>query len=95
MLAALAGVLIPSEYERLSLALFAFAVGLGLLVAALMVADGLRRRRSRRLAALAPARQALDRLEYLPSITTGAWRIQWRGARVRVMPERPARPPSH
>jgi len=89
VLAALAGVLLPIQDERLSFALFAFAVGLGLLVAALMIADGVRRRRSRRHTPLAPAQAVLDRLEYLPSITTGTWRIQWHGARTRVMAERP------
>ncbi len=91
ILAALAGVLLPSDRERVSLGLFASAVTLGLLVAVILVADGLRRRRARRLAATASA-SALRRLEHLPSVTTGTRRIAWRGSRALVGPLPAARP---
>ncbi len=84
ILAATAGVLLPSEDMRLSLALFALAMGLGLLIGGLLVADGLRRRRARQRAALTDAQSGLERLEYLPSVTTATLRLQWRGARVQV-----------
>ena len=89
ILAAIAGVELPSDHMVLSLALFAFAVGLGLLVAITLVADGMRRRRARRRQAAA-APSPLLRLEYLPSVTTGTRRIRWRGATSRLTTRRPA-----
>ncbi len=90
ILAALAGVLLPSDRVRVSLALFAFAAGLGLLVAIVLVADGVRHRHARRRAAAAAPQSPLSRLEYLPSVTTGTRRISWHGARYGVM----RRPPT-
>ncbi len=84
VLAAVAGAVLPSDREQLSLALFAFAVALGLTVAILLVADGLRRRRSRRRTGAA-ARSPLARLEYLPAVTTRTRLIRWRGARSQVI----------
>jgi peptidoglycan/LPS O-acetylase OafA/YrhL len=78
--AALAGVLQPSDRLRLSVALFAFAVALALLVAIVLVADGLRHRRSRRRATATAAGSPLDRLEYLPSVTTPSRRLVWHGS---------------
>jgi hypothetical protein len=89
ILAAIAGVELPSDHMVLSLALFAFAVGLGLLVAITLVADGLRRRRARHQRAAAAAPSPLHRLEYLPAVTTGTRRIRWRGATSRLTPRRP------
>ncbi|HSP65293.1 MAG TPA: hypothetical protein VLO10_03800, partial [Candidatus Deferrimicrobium sp.] len=79
ILAAVGGVLIPSDDMRLSLALFAFAVALALVVGLLLVADGLRNRTARHHAE-ATAASPLGRLEYLPSVTTGTRRVHWRGA---------------
>jgi hypothetical protein len=84
VLAAVAGVLLPGDDVRVSLALFAFAVALGLVVSILLVADGVRHRRRRRGAAHA-AQSPLRRLEYLPPVTTATRRIRWRGARPQVM----------
>jgi hypothetical protein len=88
IVAAVAGVLLPSEHMRISLALFAFAVALGLLVAILLVDDGLRHRRSRHRAAAETTRSPLRRLEYLPSVTTRTRRIRWRGGRSQVTARR-------
>jgi hypothetical protein len=88
ILAAVAGVLLPSDHMRISLALFAFAVGLGLLVAVVLVADGLRHRSARRRATADAVRSPLGRLEYLPSVATRTRRIRWRGARSQVTARR-------
>ena len=88
ILAAVAGVLLPSDLVRVSLALFAFAVGLGLLVAIILVADGLRHRGARRRAAAETAHSPLGRLEYVPAVTTRTRRIRWRGARSQVTARR-------
>ncbi len=92
ILAAIAGVLVPSDDLRLPVALFAFAVALAMLVALVLVADGLHRRRARRLAGSDGLRSPLGRLEYLPSVTTGTPRLHWRGSRYRVTSGREARP---
>ncbi len=84
VLAALAGVLLPLDRERLSLALFAFAVGLALLVALFLVADGVRHRAASRRD-IAARLTALRRLEHLPSVTTATRRLRWRGTRCRVV----------
>lgn len=84
VLAAIAGAVLPSDREQLSLGLFAFAVALGLTVAILLVADGLRRRRSHRRGQAA-AQSPLARLEYLPAVTTRTRLIRWRGARSQVI----------
>ncbi len=84
MLAAVAGVILPSQQQRLSLALFAAAVGLSLVTALALIADGLHQRRLRRKAIAKEAHQSLARLEYLPSVTTRTRRLRWRGGRSRV-----------
>ncbi|MDQ6857200.1 MAG: hypothetical protein M3Z57_09020, partial [Candidatus Dormibacteraeota bacterium] len=86
ILAAITGVALPGADTRLSLALFAFAVGLGLVVAIVLIADGIRQRSARRSHAAEQALCALSRLEYLPSVTTGTRRIRWRGGRHVVLP---------
>jgi hypothetical protein len=83
VLAAIAAALLPSDLQRLSLGLFAFAVAASIGAALLLVADG-RRRRSRRRAAAAAARSTLSRLEYLPTVTTGTRKLLWRGGRYLV-----------
>ncbi len=85
ILAATAGVLLPGDEVRVSLALFAFAVGLALIVASVLVADGVRRRRARTRAAAEAAVATLGRLEYLPSVTTGTRRTSWRGSPYRTI----------
>ena len=84
---AITGLLLPSTQESVSLGLFAFAVAVGLLVAIVLVADGLRQR-ARRRAGVAGVRSPLARLEYLPAVTTASKLIRWRGARSRVMRRR-------
>jgi hypothetical protein len=88
ILAAAAGVLLPSDHMRVSLALFAFAVALGLLVAIVLVADGLRHRSARRRAAVETVHSPLGRLDYLPSVTTRTRLIRWRGARYQLTARR-------
>ena len=83
IVSAITGLLLPSPQERVSFGLFAFAVAVGLLVAILLVADGLRQR-ARRRAAGAGAGSPLGRLEYLPSVTTRTKLIRWRGGRSQV-----------
>ncbi len=80
---AITGLLLPSPQERVSLGLFAFAVAVGLLVATVLIADGLRHR-ARRRAGVAGAQSALGRLEYLPAVTTRTKLIRWRGGRSQV-----------
>ena len=83
VLAAIAAALLPSDLQRLSLGLFALAVAASVGGATLLVADGIRRRSARRVAAAA-AGSSLSRLEYLPAVTTGARKLQWRGGRYLV-----------
>ena len=84
ILAAVAGALLPPEDLRAALALFAFAVALGLFVAVVLVADGLRQRRTRRRGIV--ARSVLARLDYIPPVTTATRRIHWRGTPYRMRP---------
>jgi hypothetical protein len=95
ILAAITGVLLPGDDMRLSLALFAFAMGLAMLVATVLVSDGLRHRSARRRAAAAMAQSALGRLEYLSSVTTRTRRIQWRGSQDRLSRRPPNARPAH
>jgi hypothetical protein len=81
--AAIAAALLPSDLQRLSLGLFAFAVTASVGAAILLVADRIRRRSARRVAAAA-AGSPLSRLEYLPAVTTGARKLQWQGGRYLV-----------
>jgi hypothetical protein len=83
VLAAAAAAVLPSDLQRASLGLFAFAVATSLGVAILLVANGPRRRAARR-GAVAAAESPLRRLEYLPAVTTGTRRIHWRGGRYLV-----------
>ncbi|MBJ7593869.1 MAG: hypothetical protein JF886_03245 [Candidatus Dormibacteraeota bacterium] len=80
---AITGLLLPSPQERVSLGLFAFAVAVGLSVAIVLIADGLRHR-ARHGAGVAGAQSPLGRLEYLPAVTTRTKLIRWRGGRSRV-----------
>jgi hypothetical protein len=79
VLAAIVGVVLPSNQHRLALALFVFAVVAGVGVAILLLLDGLGRRPGRR--GSASDGSPLDRLEYLPAVTTRARRLHWRGGR--------------
>jgi hypothetical protein len=80
VLAAIAGVVLPGNQHRLALALFVFAVVAGVGVAVLLLLDGLRQRPSRRRGSTSGG-SPLDRLEYLPVVTTRTRRLHWRGGR--------------
>jgi hypothetical protein len=83
VLAAAAAAVLPSNLQRASLGLFAFAAATSGGVAVLLLVDGARRRAARR-AAVRAAESPLRRLEYLPAVTTGTRRIHWRGGRYLV-----------
>jgi hypothetical protein len=80
VLAAIMGVVLPSNLHPLALALFVFAVVASVGVAILLLLDGLRQRPRRRRGS-ASGGSPLDRLEYLPAVTTRTRRLQWRGGR--------------
>ncbi|HWF57834.1 MAG TPA: hypothetical protein VG520_05740 [Candidatus Dormibacteraeota bacterium] len=80
VLAAAVAAVLPSELQRASLGLFAFAAAASLGVAVLLLVDGAKRRAAHR-ADLAAAESPLRRLEHLPSVTTGTRLIRWRGGR--------------
>jgi hypothetical protein len=80
VLAAIVGVVLPGNQHRLALALFVFAVVAGVGVAVLLLLDGLRQRPSRRRRSTSGG-SPLDRLEYLPAVTTRTRRLHWRGGR--------------
>lgn len=80
VLAAIVGVVLPSNQHRLALALFMVAVVAGAGVAILLLLDGLRRRPRRRRGS-SSAGSPLDRLEYLPTVTTRTRRLFWQGGR--------------
>jgi hypothetical protein len=80
VLAAIVGVVLPSNQHPLALALFAFAVVAGVGVAVLLLLDGLRQRPSRRRGSMSRG-SPLDRLEYLPAVTTRTRRLHWGGGR--------------
>jgi membrane protein implicated in regulation of membrane protease activity len=82
---ALAGVMVSGSRQRISLALLGFAAALVLLGAVVMVL-GRRRREARSRRALEAAQAALARLEYIPPVTSGTRRIRWRGSRSRMKP---------
>jgi hypothetical protein len=89
VLAAIVGVVLPRNQHRLALALFVFAVVASVGVAVLLLLDGIRRRpRSRR--ARASGESPLDRLEYLPAVTTRTRRLHWRGGHHVMTDARPA-----
>jgi hypothetical protein len=76
---AVGGVITGQTGTRLSLGLYAAAVALGVVVAALLLLSVVRRRRARARTPAAPAVSALSRLDYLPSVTSRAPRLRWRG----------------
>jgi hypothetical protein len=80
VLAAIVGVVLPPNQHPVALALFVFAVVASVGVAALLLLDGLRPRLRRRRGA-ASGGSPLDRLEYLPAVTTRTRRLHWRGGR--------------
>ena len=84
VLAAIAAAVLPSDLQRESLGLFAFAVAPSAGVVILLLAAGLRQRSARRRAAAAAPESPLSRLEYLPAVTTGTRRLRWRGGRYLV-----------
>jgi hypothetical protein len=90
VLAAIVGVVLPRTQHRLALGLFVFAVVASVGVAILLLLDGVRRR-PRRPRAPAPGESPLDRLEYLPAVTTRTRRLQWRGGR-HLVGDRPPTP---
>jgi hypothetical protein len=90
VLAAIVGVVLPGNQHRLALAFFVFAVVAGVTVAVLLLLDGFRQRPSRRRATTSGG-SPLDRLEYLPSVTTRTRRLHWGGGR-RLMTNAEANP---
>jgi hypothetical protein len=90
ILAAIVGVVLPGDQHRLALALFVFAVVASVGVAILLLLDGLRQRPRRRRGS-ASGGSPLDRLEYLPPVTTRTRRLNWRGGR-HLMTDAPTTP---
>ena len=80
VLAAIVGVVLPTSQHGLALALFVFAVVASVGVAILLLLDGLRQRPQRGRGS-ASGGSPLDRLEYLPAVTTRTRRLHWRGGR--------------
>ena len=80
VLAAIVAVVLPTDQHPLALAFFVFAVVAGVGVAILLLLDGLRQRPHRRRGS-ASGGSPLDRLEYLPAVTTRTRRLHWRGGR--------------
>jgi hypothetical protein len=80
VVAAIVGVVLPHNQHQLALACFVLAVVAGAGVASLLLLDGLTQR-PRRRRGRASAGSPLDRLEYLPAVTTRTRRLHWRGGR--------------
>jgi hypothetical protein len=88
VLAAIVGVVLPRNQHRLALALFVFAVVASVGVAVLLLLDGIRQR-PRRRRGKAPDASPLDRLEYLPAVTSRTRRLHWRGGHQVMTDARP------
>lgn len=78
---AVAGILTANTSPRLSLALYALAVALGVAVGVTLLVLAARRGIARRTPQTVPDPSPLRRLDYLPSVTSRAPRLRWQGDR--------------